>query len=209
MSTTHDPNKLEVTHLAGEKESLVVARTALRPTVRAAISARDYGKYIGDLDLTSLVQALTEQTNVAIEGDISRAEEMLVTQAHTLDAIFNNLCQKAAHNIGAHLSATDVYLKLALRAQSQCRATWETLSTLKNPPVAGYVKQANIAHGPQQVNNGPRTEDEDTHAGEKKKQQNKLLEGNNGKRLDTRTTRKTSRADQIMAPLGTINRPKN
>ena len=31
--------------------------------------------------------------------------------------------------------------------------TLETLSTIKNPPVV-YAKQANIAHGPQQVNNG-------------------------------------------------------
>ena len=31
--------------------------------------------------------------------------------------------------------------------------TLETLSTLKNPPVV-YAKQANIAHGPQQMNNG-------------------------------------------------------
>jgi hypothetical protein len=35
-------------------------------------------------------------------------------------------------------------------AQSQCRAT---LATIKHPPVMGYVRQANIAHGPQQVNN--------------------------------------------------------
>jgi hypothetical protein len=39
------------------------------------------------------------------------------------------------------------------KAQNQCRMTLETLSTIKNPPVV-YAKQANIAHGPQQVNNG-------------------------------------------------------
>jgi len=27
------------------------------------------------------------------------------------------------------------YLKLALRAQSQCRSTWEGLATIQNPPV--------------------------------------------------------------------------
>ena len=42
----------------------------------------------------------------------------------------------------------DTYLKVALRAQSQCRATWEALGTIQNPPVMGYVRQANIAHGP-------------------------------------------------------------
>jgi len=53
----------------------------------------------------------------------------------------------------------DRYLELALRAQSQSRATWDALATIKNPPVAGYVRQANIAHGPQQVNNTSATPD--------------------------------------------------
>jgi hypothetical protein len=52
-------------------------------------------------------------------------------------------------------------MRLALRAQNQCRATLETLAAIKNPPVV-FAKQANIANGPQQVNNGvgtaPRTQ---------------------------------------------------
>jgi hypothetical protein len=32
------------------------------------------------------------------------------------------------------------------------RMTLESLATIKNPPVV-YARQANIAHGPQQVNN--------------------------------------------------------
>jgi len=43
----------------------------------------------------------------------------------------------------------DRYLKLALRAQSQGRSTWDALATIKRPPVMGYVRQANIANGPQ------------------------------------------------------------
>jgi hypothetical protein len=46
-------------------------------------------------------------------------------------------------------------MRLALRVQSQRRATLEALSVIKNPPHPTFVKQANIAHGPQQVvNNG-------------------------------------------------------
>jgi hypothetical protein len=45
-------------------------------------------------------------------------------------------------------------MRLALRAQNQARATLETLSTVKNPPhPATFVRQQNIAHGAQQVNN--------------------------------------------------------
>jgi len=85
------------------------------------------------------------------EGVLERAEAMLTSQAHTLDAIFNNLARRAVN--AEYMDHLDRYLKLALRAQSQCRATWESLITIKHPPVAGYVKQANIVHGPQQVNN--------------------------------------------------------
>jgi len=46
-----------------------------------------------------------------------------------------------------------MYLRLALKAQSQCRTTLETLAVIKNPAPVAFVRQANIAHGPQQVNN--------------------------------------------------------
>jgi hypothetical protein len=31
---------------------------------------------------------------------------------------------------------------------------WRNTEAKENPPMMGYVRQANIAHGPQQVNNG-------------------------------------------------------
>jgi hypothetical protein len=43
-------------------------------------------------------------------------------------------------------------MRLALKAQSQCRATLEALANIKNPPVV-IARQANFAAGPQQVNN--------------------------------------------------------
>jgi hypothetical protein len=46
-------------------------------------------------------------------------------------------------------------MRLALKAQSQCRATIETLAEIKNPQPVAFVQQADVAHGPQQINNGP------------------------------------------------------
>jgi hypothetical protein len=43
----------------------------------------------------------------------------------------------------------EAYLRLGLKAQSQSRATLETLSRIKNPQPVAFVRQANIAHGPQ------------------------------------------------------------
>ena len=134
-----DSNQPPVKANRGGDEKLS-AQTILRPTVQAASTLQQYGKAkYGDLDLMGLVAALSDQTNATNESDLSRGEAMLTTQAHTLDAIFNNLAQRAALNMGEYMEACEKYLKLALRAQSQCRATWEALATIKNPPVAGYV----------------------------------------------------------------------
>lgn len=62
------------------------------------------------------------------------------------------LARRAHMNMDKYLDATDRYMRLALKAQGQCRATLETLANLKNPPVV-VARQANIANGPQQVNN--------------------------------------------------------
>lgn len=67
--------------------------------------------------------------------------------------IFNEIARRAALNMGEHLQATDKYMRLAMKAQGQCRATLQTLGELKNPRQMAFVKQANIANGYQQVNN--------------------------------------------------------
>ncbi len=196
-----DPNQLYAEADPDKEKAKSIAEIALRPTVQAAVTIQEYGNSFGKLDLTSLMELLVEQTNASISGDLNRAEAMLTTQAHTLDAIFNNLAKRAI--TAEYLNKLETYLKLGLRAQSQCRSTWEALSAIKNPPVAGYVKQANIAHGPQQVNNGPL--DEMPRARENENLQSKQLEQNDGERLDTGTTGKAGEADPAMATVGEIN----
>ena len=75
-------------------------------------------------------------------------------QAHTLDLIFNNLTRRAVANMQeGYVPVAETYLRLALKAQSQSRASIESLAQIKNPPVV-YARQAYLANGPQQVNNG-------------------------------------------------------
>jgi len=52
-----------------------------------------------------------------------------------------------------YVPVAEPYLRLALKAQSQSRASIESLAQIKNPPVV-YARQAYLANGPQQVNNG-------------------------------------------------------
>ena len=95
-----------------------------------------------------------------------------MNQATALQSLFARLTEKAFCE--AHLPQFDGFMRMALRAQNQCRATLETLAALKNPPLV-FAKQANIAHGNQQVNNGIPKPAAHARAGENKIQQNELL----------------------------------
>lgn len=193
-----NPDQLTVSTEPGEADGMAIARLALRPTVQAARTLKVYGNSWGDLDLNGLIDSLVEQTKASSEGNLSRAEAMLTSQAHTLDAIFNNLAKRAIK--AEYMPNLETYLKLGLRAQSQSRATWEALSAIKNPPVMGYVKQANIAHT-QQVNNAaPDT----PRARENQNPKNELMEKKD-EWLDTGTTGTAGQADSAMATVGEID----
>ena len=140
-----------------------IARTLTQPEVQSASVIR---KLQGDnQDVNALVRELAAQAEAVNRGDMRRPEAMLVAQAHALDEIFACLARRSYANTEAgYLDAADRYMRLALKAQSQCRTTLETLAEIKNPRPVAFVKQANIANGPQQVNNGSFDSSTRTHA---------------------------------------------
>ena len=149
-----------------------------------------------------MIHNLNQQVNAVKDNKLGRPEEMLVAQAHTLDAIFNNMTQRAVLNADEYIDACDTYLKLGLRAQSQCRATLETLSEIKNPKSVAYVRQANIAGGHQQVNNGVSTSNE-PRAEESQNRPNELLEAQDGERMDIGETATSGRENSSVETMGT------
>ena len=201
MTRKRDPNMIEVKTKPDEERAVSLARVVLQPSIKGAVTIKEYSpKYNGfDLDLMGLASELSDQTEVVNEGHLDRAEGMLLVQAHTLDAIFNNLAQRAIN--AGYTDHLDMYLRLALKAQTQCRTTLETLATLKNPTSVAFVRQANIANGPQQINNGVAEISEN--------RQNKVLEHQHGKRMDFGKTSATGGTDSTLETVGKINRPKN
>jgi hypothetical protein len=198
------PNHLEMVKQSDEDKAATKARNIIGPTVKGALTTNAFCKVYGEIDLQALVDQLGRQNDKVRDGDLSRADSLLMTQAHTLDAIFNELARRAAMNMGEYINATDRYLRLALKAQSQCRATLETLAAIKNPPVI-YAKQANISNGPQQVNNGT---PQAVAREEKTIEQNELLEAQHGQWLDTGTTGAAIGADKELETVGAIDRAK-
>src|SRR6185437_12897800 len=154
-SSPEPSNTLKLPSSPGTDRATLLARAALGSNVRAAITTQSYAKpQFGDLDLMGLVGELGVQTDAVQAGNLHAAEDMLFAQAHTLQALFHELVRRAGMNMGEYINAAETYMRLALKAQSQCRATLETLATIKNPTPVTFVRQANVAHGPQQVNNG-------------------------------------------------------
>lgn len=200
---TAKPKKPALTAVVDPERAKQLARNVLSPSIGAAVIAHSYSVH-GDVDIAELYEQIADQCRSAHDGNLKRAESMLTAQAHSLDAIFTNLARRASLNLGEYIGAAETYLKLALKAQSQCRATLETLAAIKNQPVV-FAKQANIAHGPQQVNNTLSASI--TRAGESEKPQTELLEQQHGQRLDTGTAGAASGSYQTVATLEAIHRP--
>ncbi len=142
---------------------------------------------------------------------MSDIEATLATQAVALNSIFNELARRAALNMSEHLNATEIYLRLGLKAQAQCRATLETLAEMKNPRPVAFVRQANIANGPQQVNNGKHAGADlptRAHAGNPANRANELLVAENGERLDSKAAGIPSGSDQQLEAVVRVHRPK-
>jgi hypothetical protein len=77
---------------------------------------------------------------------------MLLGQAQTLEALFYHFTRSGMGQ--SQIPQFETHFRLALRAQSQSRMALEALAEMKNPKAIAFVKQANIAQGHQQVNNG-------------------------------------------------------
>ena len=201
--------RLELEGVTGKTADRLIADMLAEGIVSNASTAiRFFGYDHDELSLTDMVASLKEQGQAVNRGDLSAGERMLSAQAVTLNAMFAELARRAALNMGEHLDATDRYMRLALKAQSQCRATVETLAAIKNPPV--FARQANTAHGPQQVNNGPVPDSTPAcaHPGQTAFKPTELLEDLTDGRtqLDTRATPATGRTHQDLAAVGTVNR---
>jgi hypothetical protein len=177
------------------KTDEAMAKLLTSPTVQAALTINQWQD--ARTEINALVEVLSSQIDQVSNGNMNRPEAMLLAQAHTLDELFNNLARRAHDQ--EQMKHYESFLRMALKAQGQCRATLETLAAIKTPPII-FAKQANIANGHQQINNGIPAPA--THAEEIKNQPNELLEAQHGgTTLDTGTTSTTIGKDKAMAAL--------
>lgn len=191
--------------------AVAVARTLTQPETSAASVIENWQKDTHDVN--ALAAELTKQVEAVNGGDLRRAEGLLIAQAHTLDNIFANLARRATAQ--QYLPQWEAYMRVAMKAQNQCRMTLETLATIKNPPVL-FARQANINNGgQQQVNNGPPQAENsaqtraNAHAGETHSEPSKLLEATDVERLDTGAQGAAGAAHQDVEAVGARKRPQD
>jgi len=190
-----------------------LVQVAMAPAARSTITVKDFiaNQYGKAIDAGELMLEINRQAkDIASDSTMERSQQLLASQAIALDTVFNSLAHKAANQ--DTLPKYEAFMKLALKAQAQSRCTLETISKIKNPPNATFVKQANISQGHQQINNNTNhtyTGDTSSPEVESENQPNELLEAQHGERLDFGTTTTTKQAHQTVEAVGAVNRSKD
>lgn len=114
---------LNIKREKGETDNDAMARATTNPSIGSALTIGTFTKKGLETDTGALVERLDK----LCKGDNFKTENMLIAQAHTLDAIFNNLAQTAALNFN-NVNVFVPIMKLAIQAQNQCGKTLQVIS---------------------------------------------------------------------------------
>jgi hypothetical protein len=149
------PKSVSVNQKPHETDSQTLARTLLEPHVRhgalsAAFASKSLGENDGLTDLNDIVRFFEDATERAEGGDLKLASRLLASQALTLDSIFTELTRRSAANLGEYPTAAERYMRLALKAQTNCRTTLDALGRLHQPREQ-TVKHVHVNDGGQAV----------------------------------------------------------
>jgi hypothetical protein len=193
--------KIQVLEIRQEKDQTkeqAIAEFQSKSEFLSTAVIESFGVKLGDdFSFQSTMQTLEKTIQQIQSGDLSKIEEMYISQAVALEGMFTSLARRAKNQ--EKLLQYETHMRFALKAQNQCRATLQALVQLKQPSNTTFVKQANIAQGHQQVNN---------LAEKNITPQNELLKGNYAE-LDTGTTTTPTGIDTTLEALGEIHRRKD
>ena len=128
-----------------------IAKLAVSPEMSSqrVVAASERNKGLDEhLDIPQLMAVLKAESERLSEGKTEDIGPILANQAIALQSLFSRLTERSLSQ--SHMSNIEAFMRLALRAQSQCRATLETLASLNKAPTV-FAQQANVATN-QQIN---------------------------------------------------------
>lgn len=139
----------------GETQAATLSRVMLAPFLRHGIVANGIvekmaGKLPGEPRYDDYARQLKARAEKTAQGDLAIASEMLTAQALSLDAIFTEMARRSVMNMGEYLDASERYMRLALKAQANSRATLEALAKLHSPREQ-TVRHVHVNEGGQAV----------------------------------------------------------
>jgi hypothetical protein len=195
------PMAMAATH-PSEAAADIAARHLVATPYQAARSIAAWDAYA---DERAVYDQLVAITGEAAAGSLRRSEELLMAQAVTLDAMFHTLARRARPNLDQAPEYAETVLRLALRAQSQSRATLETLGVLLQPSTAAFVRQGDGSTA--QINVGaPSPPPFDTGAREAYLPTEQSGDQRHELLPDAQASTAPGRADPTLAPVGALDR---
>lgn len=180
-----------------------VAEQHGRSEFQSIAVVESFSKHLGEhFSMDESLKVLQNTVKQIQSGDLSKIEEMLISQSIALEQLFVSMARRAA--VQDRVTQYDLYMRFALKAQNQSRQTLQALVELKQPSAVTFVKQANIAQGHQQVNN---------LAEKNPIPQNEVLLSEDNQyassTMDSRTKEPTKHGDQTLEAVGKFDRSKD
>lgn len=201
MKKKSDNANSAVTRSKEEKRKIISSKVNLDTLASSAMAINQLNG--DDLDEVTIMREMADSARLVKNNDLGEIEEMLMTQAKTLDHFFyKNLKELGKLRM---INQIQVIADLALKAQNQSRKTLIALAELKHPRRTTFIKQQNNAVN-QQVNNGL-----DSSSPRKKEQKeikpaNELLEVKKDEWMDKTTKGATGQINPSMETMEPVNR---
>lgn len=138
-----------------ESQADTMARVMTGPFLRHGILSNGVadkmvGKLPGEPRFDDYGKVIKSKAEAVCSGDLSLATELLTAQALTLDAMFTELARRSTLNMGDYINASEIYARLALKAQANSRAAIEALVRMHQPREQ-TVKHVHVNQGAQAV----------------------------------------------------------
>jgi hypothetical protein len=129
----HEPHVMPIAGLDGDGRGRLMAKAVHEPTIRHATVGSAFGMTNFNVEQPCIgdsADVVAANAAKAKAGDMGAQIEMLAMQAMTLDAVFTSMATRASLNASQFPQVAETYMRLALKAQANSRATIETLTKI-------------------------------------------------------------------------------
>jgi len=119
----------------GLSDAEIKAMAAVAPVVRHAAVSKGFTDQFftdrGEVSVFDVAEALRLMCDKARKGSEDLTADILLSQAVTLDATFTDMLRRAGRNFGEYPEAAERYMRMAMKAQANCRVTLEALTKVQ------------------------------------------------------------------------------